>query len=108
MEIKFLKGLSEKLSGSLHWDSLHKRIYATDASVYRMLPLAVAYPRTEDDLRHLIEFASTHQVGLIPRTAGTSLAGQCVGEGITVDLSRHFNQILDLDVEKKQVRYNPG
>ena len=108
MEIKFLKGLSEKLSGSLHWDPLHKRIYATDASVYRMLPLAVAYPRTEDDLRHLIEFASTHQVGLIPRMAGTSLAGQCVGEGITVDLSRHFTQILDLDIEKKQVRVQPG
>ncbi|TNF73661.1 MAG: FAD-binding oxidoreductase [Bacteroidetes bacterium] len=108
MEITLLKDLSEKLSGSLHWDSLHKHIYATDASVYRMLPLAVAYPRSEDDLRHLIEFASTHQVGLIPRTAGTSLAGQCVGEGITVDLSRHFTRILDLDIKKRQVRVQPG
>ena len=108
MEIKLLRDLSEKLTGSLHWDSLHKHIYATDASVYRMLPLAVAYPRTEDDLRHLIEFATTHQIGLIPRTAGTSLAGQCVGEGITVDLSRHFTQILDLDLEKRQIRVQPG
>ena len=108
MEINLLKDLSEKLSGSLHWDSLHKHIYATDASVYRMLPLAVAYPRTKEDLKHLIEFADTHGVGLIPRTAGTSLAGQCVGEGITVDLSRHFTEILELDREKRQVRVQPG
>jgi len=108
VEITLLKDLSEKLTGSLHWDSLHKHIYATDASVYRMLPLAVAYPKTEQDLKHLIEFATTHRVGLIPRTAGTSLAGQCVGEGITVDLSRHFTEILELDVEKRQVRLQPG
>ena len=108
MEIKLLKNLSEKLSGSLHWDSLHKHIYATDASVYRMLPLAVAYPRTEEDLKILIDFANTHEIGLVPRTAGTSLAGQCVGEGITIDLSRHFTRILELDLEKRQVRVQPG
>jgi len=108
VEIKLLKDLSEKLSGSLHWDSLHKHIYATDASVYRMLPLAVAYPRTEEDLKILIDFANTHEIGLVPRTAGTSLAGQCVGEGITIDLSRHFTRILELDLEKRQVRVQPG
>ncbi|MEJ2583484.1 MAG: FAD-linked oxidase C-terminal domain-containing protein [Robiginitalea sp.] len=108
MEIKLLKDLSEKLSGSLHWDSLHKHIYATDASVYRMRPVAVAYPKTEEDLKHLIAFAGTHKIGLIPRTAGTSLAGQCVGEGITVDLSRHFTEILEIDPAKRQVRVQPG
>ncbi len=108
MEIKHLQALSDKLTGSLHWDSLHKHIYATDASVYRMLPLAVAYPKSEEDLRLLIAFAGTHKIGLIPRTAGTSLAGQCVGEGITVDLSRHFTKILEIDQEKRQVRVQPG
>jgi FAD/FMN-containing dehydrogenase/Fe-S oxidoreductase len=103
-----LAALSEKLSGSLFWGSLHRHIYATDASVYRMLPLAVAYPRDEADLRHLIDFAARHNTGLIPRTAGTSLAGQCVGEGIVVDLSKHFTQILHLDLERKQVRVQPG
>ena len=73
-----------------------------------MLPQAVAYPKTEQDLKHLIAFATTHRIGLIPRTAGTSLAGQCVGEGIAVDLSRHFTEILELDQEKRQVRVQPG
>jgi FAD/FMN-containing dehydrogenase/Fe-S oxidoreductase len=108
VDFKDWAGLSEKLSGGLHWDSLHKHLYATDASVYRMLPQAVAYPRDEKDLKHLIEFATAHQIGLIPRTAGTSLAGQCVGEGIVVDLSRHFTSILHLDTDKQQVRLQPG
>lgn len=108
MDKNLLKSLSEKLSGSLHCDSLHKGLYATDASVYRMLPLAVAYPKQEGDLKHLIAFASEHGIGLIARTAGTSLAGQCVGEGIVVDMSRHFTQILELDRENKVVRVQPG
>ncbi len=103
-----LEQLSKTLSGTLHWDSLHKHLYATDASVYRMLPLAVAYPKDEADLIRLIHFATTHQAGLIPRAAGTSLAGQCVGEGIVVDVSKHFTSILDLDVDKMQVRVQPG
>jgi FAD/FMN-containing dehydrogenase/Fe-S oxidoreductase len=94
--------------GELHWDDLHKKLYATDASVYRMLPLAVAYPSSEADLRELVAFADTHQIGLIPRTAGTSLAGQCVGEGIVIDLSRHFTEILELDVARQRVRVQPG
>ncbi|MCO5723478.1 FAD-binding and (Fe-S)-binding domain-containing protein [Robiginitalea marina] len=108
MDQNDLKSLAGSLSGSLHWDSLHKRLYATDASVYRMLPLAVAYPADEEDLRQLVAFASRHRVGLIPRTAGTSLAGQCVGEGIVVDVSRHFTAIGSLDTEKMQVTVQPG
>jgi len=103
-----LEELSKTLSGTLQWDSLHKHLYATDASVYRMLPLAVAYPKDEADLIRLIHFATAHRVGLIPRAAGTSLAGQCVGEGIVVDVSKHFTGILDLDTEKMQVRVQPG
>ncbi len=103
-----LEQLSKKLSGELQWDSLHKHLYATDASVYRMLPLAVAYPKDEKDLVHLIQFATAQKVSLIPRAAGTSLAGQCVGKGIVVDISKHFTSILDLDTDKNQVRLQPG
>ena len=103
-----LKDLAGRLSGTLHWDRLHQGLYATDASVYRMTPLAVAFPENDDDLKELITFAGAHGVGLIPRTAGTSLAGQCVGPGIVVDVSRHFTKILELDVDKKQVRVQPG
>ena len=83
-------------------------MYATDASVYRKIPLGVAYPRGEDDIQKLIYFALKHKVSLIPRTAGTSLAGQCVGEGIVVDVSKHFTNIIDVDVKAKTVRVQPG
>ena len=83
-------------------------MYATDASVYRKIPLAVAYPRGVSDIQKLIYFAQKHKVSLIPRTAGTSLAGQCVGEGIVVDVSKHFTNIIDVDVEAKTVVVQPG
>ncbi len=100
--------LASTLDGSLHTDILTRSLYATDASVYRKLPVAVAYPKNEEDLRQLLLFSNEHQLGLIPRTAGTSLAGQCVGEGMVVDVSRHFTSILQLDLEKKQVTLQPG
>jgi len=108
LDKSLLKSLSDKLDGELLMDDLSRALYATDASVYRKLPTAVAYPKSIDDIKALIHFANTHNVGLIPRTAGTSLAGQCVGEGIVVDVSRNFTQILHLDKEKKQVRVQPG
>ena len=83
-------------------------MYATDASVYRKIPLAVAYPRGVSDIQKLIYFALKHKISLIPRTAGTSLAGQCVGEGIVVDVSKHFTNIIDVDVEAKTVVVQPG
>ena len=108
MDKNLLKDPSEALKGELLFDELSKAIYATDASVYRKLPTAVAYPKTVDDLKALLAFANRNKVGLIPRTAGTSLAGQCVGDGIVVDVSRHFTKIISLDKDKKQVTVQPG
>ncbi|WP_318308584.1 FAD-binding and (Fe-S)-binding domain-containing protein [Flagellimonas crocea] len=108
MDKNLLKDLSKKLKGEFFFDGLSKAIYATDASVYRMLPIGVAYPANTADLKILIDFASKNKVGLIPRTAGTSLAGQCVGDGIVVDVSRHFTKIIRLDEDKKQVTVQPG
>lgn len=90
------------------FDDLIKSLYATDASVYRKIPMAVAYPKNNMDLQKLVHFASKNNVGLIPRAAGTSLAGQCVGDGIIVDTSKYFTKILDLDEEKRQVIVQPG
>ncbi len=103
-----LKNLEASLKGDLFYDSLWRRIFATDASAYRTVPLAVAYPKTVKDIRELISFAARNKTSLIPRTAGTSLAGQCVGEGIVVDVSKYFTGILDLNVEKKTVKIQPG
>ena len=102
------QALSARLSGELHHDVTLRKLYATDASEYQELPAAVALPRTEDDVRELIRFANTHGIGLIPRAAGTSLAGQVVGHGIVVDLGRHLNRILGLDPATRRVRVQTG
>jgi len=103
-----LAELAGSLKGQLLSDKLTKALYATDASVYRKIPNAVAFPETVEDIKKLIHFAGKHEVGLIPRTAGTSLAGQCVGDGVVVDVSKHFTKIIALDELKKQVTVQPG
>ncbi|MAZ73740.1 MAG: FAD-binding oxidoreductase [Flavobacteriaceae bacterium] len=103
-----LRNLQNSLTGELKWDALHRSMYATDASVYRKMPLAVAFPRTSEDIKQLIQFARDNQTAVIPRTAGTSLAGQCVGDGIVVDVSKHFTAICKLDELKKTVTVQPG
>lgn len=105
---KNLKDLSGLLSGSLFYDELWKSIYATDASVYREIPLAVCYPKNEKDLVELISFARKHKTSLVPRTAGTSLAGQCTGNGIVVDVSKHFTDIIKVEPRHKRVIVQPG
>ena len=108
MKKEVLESICGGLEGEFLVDDLTKALYATDASVYRKIPAGVAYPKNREDLVKLIQFANDHKIGLIPRTAGTSLAGQCVGDGIVVDTSRYFTSILHLDVEKKQVVVQPG
>jgi FAD/FMN-containing dehydrogenase/Fe-S oxidoreductase len=103
-----LQSLQSQLKGELRFDELHRKIYATDASLYQEIPLAVAFPKTTSDIQTLIRFANDHQTGLIPRTAGTSLAGQVVGSGIVVDVSKHFTEIIEINVQERWVRVQPG
>ncbi len=103
-----LEKLSRKLSGDLQLDELSRRIYATDASAYREIPKGVALPKTEKDLVSLVKFARKNKISLIPRTAGTSLAGQVVGSGLVVDFSKYMNGILELNQTKGWVRVQPG
>lgn len=95
-------------AGALHIDPLTRQLFATDASVYQELPAAVAYPAHAEDIRLLISFAQQTRQSLIPRTAGTSLAGQVVGAGIVVDVSRNFTEILEINREEQWVRLQPG
>jgi len=103
-----LQNLSDSLEGKLLFDDLHKTIYATDASAYRMIPIAVAYPKCNEDIVKLIRFATENKISLTPRTAGTSLSGQTVGQGIIVDVSKHFTKIISLDLKNKTVTVQPG
>jgi FAD/FMN-containing dehydrogenase/Fe-S oxidoreductase len=103
-----LKCLKSNLEGELFTDDLLRSLYATDASVYRMLPLAVAYPKNITDIKQLIQYAKENNTSLIPRTAGTSLAGQCVGKGIVVDISKYFTKIIRVDEKAQTVTVQPG
>jgi len=103
-----LRKLQSRLEGDLNWDRLNRSLYATDASVYRKIPLAVARPKGTADIRSILAFCQKHRLGLIPRAAGTSLAGQCVGEGIVLDVSRYMTRILGFDARSGRVRVEPG
>ena len=103
-----LQLLANQLEGDFFDDDTMRILYATDASAYREMPLAVAIPKTVNDIKQLIAFARKENTSLIPRTAGTSLAGQVVGNGIIVDVSKYFTQIIELNAEEKWVRMQPG
>lgn len=97
-----------ELEGEFFTSSAYRKIYATDASAYREIPEAVAMPKSKEDLVTLIKYANANGKSLIPRTAGTSLAGQVVGGGIVVDVSKHFNQILEVNEKEQWAWVQPG
>ncbi len=103
-----LELLEQQLDGELYYDELMRVIYATDASVYKALPTAVAIPKTIDDLKRLIRFADKQRQSIIPRAGGTSLAGQCVGNGIVVDVSKYFKKIIEVNADEGWVKVQPG
>ena len=108
MANSILNALAPLIQGSLHTDTLAQILYATDASVYREVPLGVVYPKDAADLQIIVKFCAEHQIPIIPRTAGTSLAGQCVGNGLVVDVSRHMTQLLEWNPETGIAKVQPG
>jgi len=106
--MQIIKNLKNKIEGEIFTDNLHQIIYATDASAYREKPLAVIYPKNENDLKEIISFARTENLSIIPRAAGTSLAGQVVGNGIIVDISKYFTKIVEFNASERWVKVQPG
>jgi FAD/FMN-containing dehydrogenase/Fe-S oxidoreductase len=100
--------LSSKLSGEFYTDKTLRTLYATDASAYKQMPLAVAIPKTIADIKIIIDFARVNNLSIIPRAAGTSLAGQVVGHGIVVDISKYFVNIISIDPKDKSIWVEPG
>jgi FAD/FMN-containing dehydrogenase/Fe-S oxidoreductase len=98
-----LKGI---VKGELLFDDLSRTLYSTDASIFEVRPLGVAVPRDEEDVRALVRYAAEHQVPLVPRGAGTGVAGESLGAGLIVDLSRHFRRIVAVGADT--VRVQPG
>jgi len=101
------KELEQSIAGEVFVDLASRRLYATDASIYQEIPRAIVRPKNKNDCTKIVTFAHQHQIPLIPRAAGTSIAGQCVGNGMVVDVSRHMTQILS-EVKNNTIRVQPG
>src|SRR5665648_694356 len=105
MEIKIiphnkLSELKAAFKGDVFADEYTRLLYATDASAYRQIPQLVVRPADTDDLKTLLAFAQSMNMPLIPRAAGTSLAGQVVGGGIVADISKHMTRVLEINTEE--------
>lgn len=100
--------LKSQLEGDVFTDNLQRVLYSTDASQYKEMPLAVTRPKTKEDIKKIIAFARENGTSIIPRGAGTSLAGQVVGPGIVVDISKYMNQILEFNEAENYVLVEPG
>ncbi|CAM03059.1 FAD/FMN-containing dehydrogenase [Saccharopolyspora erythraea NRRL 2338] len=104
----FAADLRAALRGPARFDPGTRALYSTDASNYRQVPAAVAYPRDEDDVAAAVAVARAHRVPVTGRGAGTSIAGNAVGPGLVLDFSKHMNRILELDPERRLARVQPG
>ncbi len=103
-----LEKIKNDFEGDIFTDHIHQILYSTDASVYREMPEAVVRPKNINDIKKIIQYARDNNISLIPRTAGTSLAGQVVGKGIVVDVSKYMTNIIELNKKEMWVKVQPG
>jgi len=102
------RALAAGIDGDVRLDSLTRRLYATDASIYEIEPVGVVLPRSTEDVVHAVKVAGDRGLSLLPRGGATSLAGQTVGESLHIDFSRHMNRIIEVDVDGRTARVEPG
>jgi FAD/FMN-containing dehydrogenase/Fe-S oxidoreductase len=100
--------LSRDLDGEVRFDDYTRHLFSRDASMYAIKPLGVVFPRHDEDVRAAVEAAGAYGVPVVPRGAGTSLAGQTVGPGLVIDLSRHMNRIVEIDTERRTALVEAG
>lgn len=106
--VEYLAELRRTIGGDVRDDSYSRVLYATDASIYQVLPYAVVLPRNIEELHAAVELAATHRVPILARAGGSSLAGQAVNEAVVLDCSRHLDQVLEVNAEEQWVRVQPG
>lgn len=104
----FQQALTQVIEGEVRFDAVSRSMYATDASVYQMMPLGVVIPRTREDVARTLQLCREHGVSITPRGGGTSQAGQAVGKGIQLDFSKYLNRILEVNEAEQYVRLEPG
>jgi len=104
----FINDLQLNIQGDILTDDLSLGLYATDASVYQIKPIVIVLPKDEKDVIVAVKIAHDHKVSILPRGAGTSLAGQTVGHSMVLDFSKYLNQIIEINVEERWVKVQPG
>lgn len=105
---EFLFELHKSFTGDIRTDAASRILYSTDASIYQIEPLGVVIPRTQEELHAAVELAVKFKIPILPRGAGTSLAGQAVGEALIIDCSRWLDQIVEINAEEKYAILEPG
>ena len=104
----FINELRKHFIGDIRLDLASRVLYSTDASIYQMEPLGVALPKTQEDLQAAVELAAKYSVPILPRGAGTSLAGQAIGNALILDCSRWLDNIIEIDPEAGTAVVEPG
>src|SRR5215213_8547327 len=100
--------LRKRFSGDVRDDLAFRILYSTDASIYQIEPLGVAIPKTQEDLQAAVELAAKYVIPILPRGAGTSLAGQAIGEALILDCSRWLDSIIEVNPENHYAIVEPG
>lgn len=104
----FLRALKRESQGEVRTDEYSRVLYSTDASIYRVMPHGVFFPASRDDVHMAVTLAAKFGVPILPRTGGSSLAGQAVSEAVVMDFTRHLNRILEVNEAEGWVRAEPG
>ena len=105
---EFLAELAKRTGGDIRTDRYSRALYSTDASIYQVTPYAVVLPKNTEELHAAVELAAKHRVPILPRTGGSSLAGQTVNEAVVLDCARHLNSVVGINREEQTVRVQPG
>lgn len=108
IDITVITELKKEIKGDILSDQYSLGMYATDASIYQILPQVIVIPKDEEDVRKAIRIANKYKLKILPRGAGTSLAGQTVADGLVLDFSKYMNQILEINEKERWVRVQPG
>lgn len=104
----FLTQLRRRAAGDVRTDDYSRVLYSTDASIYQVMPHGVLIPRSVEDVHAAVELAHKYKVPVLPRTSGSSLAGQAVNEALVIDMTRHLDRVIEVSPEEKWVRVQPG
>lgn len=108
LQPEFIADLQHTISGEVKTDPITKVLYSTDASIHKIAPLGVVFPRFTDEIAPIVQLCNQYQVPIIPRGSGSGLAGQAIGKGLIIDCSRYLNRLVSVNPVEKSAVVEPG